>query len=207
MIPAAHHPHPPARLTGVPTADERIGVLFVGSDAAVRNSVRRLTDGEPDLAVEVVADGGQALAQAAARPVDVVVVDHDLGDGHGGLALACALGALDRPPRVLVYSACPDTALAVGAIIAGASGLLGKTALGDELCDAIRTVASGGLLFPPIPRDLIDSVIPRLHLAEQWVVESLEGPAGVVAGPSGRALPGLEPAVRYARAAARELRR
>jgi DNA-binding NarL/FixJ family response regulator len=50
----------------------------------------------------------------------------------------------------LLYSAFSDEALAVSAIVAGAEGLLPKSAIGDELCVAIRRLAGGERYLPTI---------------------------------------------------------
>jgi DNA-binding NarL/FixJ family response regulator len=94
--------------------------------------------------------------------IDVAVVDYHLRDGHDGLALVAHLTQLRPAPRTLVYSAFADSALAVAAIIAGADGLLGKHELGDELCDAIRRVASGRPHLPATAPAVVRALSARL---------------------------------------------
>ena len=94
--------------------------------------VRRLLAAEPDmLVVSEAADTTEAIH--GADGVDVAVVDYHLGD-RDGLWLTGFLRRLDPAPRVLIYSAFSDEALAVAAMIAGADGLLSKSAIGEELC-------------------------------------------------------------------------
>ena len=61
------------------------------------------------------------------RRCDVAIVDYHLGGAEDGLWLTTELKGIEPPPRVLVYSAFADGALAVNALIAGADGLLGST--------------------------------------------------------------------------------
>ncbi|MEJ7717392.1 MAG: hypothetical protein WKF31_05280 [Thermoleophilaceae bacterium] len=74
---------------------------------------------------------------------------------------------------MLIYSADADASLAVPATLAGADGLANKAAPADELLEAIRIVAKGTPLFPPISPDMIEGVASRLPWGEQMVFELL----------------------------------
>jgi DNA-binding NarL/FixJ family response regulator len=92
----------------------------------------------------------------------VLVLDYHLDGAHNGLWLAGCLATLRRAPSVLIYSAFADEALAVAAIVAGADGLLGKRALGGELCSVIRRLASGRRSLPSITRAVARAMGSRL---------------------------------------------
>jgi two-component system, NarL family, response regulator DevR len=170
-----------------------IHVLVVDDHPAVRRGVRQLLEEQPDLAVLGEAGSAMEAVGDLARWVDVAVVDYHLG-GRDGLWLARELRRGPRAPRVLVYSAFADHALTVAAIIAGADGLLSKQALGEELCAAIRRVASGRQHLPAVPGSLTGALRGRLARREQAVFDMLlHGlPAEATASRLGIAPPEIE---------------
>src|SRR5206468_2458242 len=85
------------------------------------------------------------------------------GEVHDGLWLTAHLKRREPSPRVLVYSAFADSALAVTAIIGGADGLLGKHERGQELCRAIRRLARGQHRLPAITPSVADVMRSRLE--------------------------------------------
>jgi DNA-binding NarL/FixJ family response regulator len=107
------------------------------------------------------ADAAKGLERATAVRPDVVVVDYRLGHGNG-LLLCQSLNQLAMPPRVLVYSAYDENELAVPALIAGASGVLSKDAPADAFLEAIRRVARGRTVFPPIGPERVHAAAARL---------------------------------------------
>lgn len=121
----------------------QIRVLLVDDHPAVRAGARMLIDDQPDMRVVAEASSVDEALGRLESPVDVAIVDYHLGDGRDGLSLTADLKRLRPPPRVLIYSAFADGALAVSAVIAGADGLLGKHELGQELCRAVRRLARG----------------------------------------------------------------
>jgi DNA-binding NarL/FixJ family response regulator len=137
-------------MTSIATKTGGIRVLVVDDHFAVRLGVRQLIDDQRDMRVVAQArDVEEALGKLGAR-IDVAIVDYHLGAGRDGLWLTAHLKRRPVAPRVLIYSAFADPALAVAALIAGADGLLGKHELGDELCEAIRRVARGRQYLPAI---------------------------------------------------------
>jgi DNA-binding NarL/FixJ family response regulator len=79
---------------------------------------------------------------------DVVLLDHTLVPE--GLSLCRSLSA-----RVILYSTDEDPALPVLARVAGACGVVDKTASPEVLFEAIRRVGRGGETLPPVtPRAL-----------------------------------------------------
>jgi DNA-binding NarL/FixJ family response regulator len=158
-------PRPIVRSASRANAPDPIRVLVVDDHAAVRLGVQRLLDDHPEFELTaVVSSGREAIAAFASDPVDVAVLDYQLGAGQDGLTLTSTLKALPAPPRVLIYSAYADAPLAMAAALAGADGLLSKAGLGDELCRAIRRVAGGQPVMPAIPEELILSLCSRMGL-------------------------------------------
>jgi DNA-binding NarL/FixJ family response regulator len=67
------------------------------------------------------------------------------------------------PPAVLLFSAYADAKLVVAARLAGADGIVSKSAPAPELYDAIRTVAGKGEVMPPVERQLLLDAAERLE--------------------------------------------
>ena len=66
----------------------------------------------------------------------------------------------------MLYSAYAEAALTIPARLAGADGLVSKSAPANELYDAIRRVARGERVLPPISRELLDDAGNRLSAEE-----------------------------------------
>lgn len=157
----------PRRSGGLP-----IHVLVVDDHPAVRLGISRLISEQPDLAmIAEAASAGEAIGEMS-RWADVAVVDYHLG-GRDGLWLTRQLRRAPRAPQVLIYSAFADHALAVAAIVAGAGGLLSKSALHEELCVAIRRLARGRRHFPAIPPTLQRALRARLWRGDQALFDHL----------------------------------
>ena len=121
----------------------RIRLLVVDDHRAVRLGLRQLLEDQPDFdVVGVVETADDALAVAESHPIDVAIVDYQLG-GRNGLWVSRKLKRLQEPPQVVIYSAYASGHLAASCVIAEADGLVSKGGLGSELCDAIRSVARG----------------------------------------------------------------
>jgi DNA-binding NarL/FixJ family response regulator len=149
-----------------------IHVLLVDDHPAVRHGIRHLIGDQPDLVL--VAEHGSASedAREVSRWADVAVIDYHLG-GRDGLWLTQQIKRRGSTPRVLIYSAFADEDLALAAIIAGADGLLPKTALGEELAIAIRRLFQGHQYLPAIPRSVSDAMRTRLEPADRPIFSML----------------------------------
>ena len=140
-------------------------LLVVDDHAAVRAGLCQLLDDEHDFeVVAAVANAEAAMSVAAPEPVDVAVVDYQLGS-RNGLWLSRKLKRLPSPPAVLIYSAYADGVLAAAAVVAEADGVVNKGKLGGELCEAIRAVARGHSRLRPLPQWLAEAV--RRHLGHE----------------------------------------
>ena len=130
-----------------------IRVLVVDDHRAVRQGLRAMLSLEPDLVcVGTAANAGEAheLWLAEERPpADVVIVDRHLPD-EDGLSLCLWLRTRSPAPAVVVYSAAADEALALPAVVAGASALVAKLADPSELCAAVRVAAAGERILPAV---------------------------------------------------------
>jgi len=135
---------------GASLQTHRMDLVIVDDHPAVRAGLRGLVDDEPGLTVVATAatarEGFEAIADL--KPA-VALVDLHLPDDDG-LSLCLRTRALEHPPRVIIYSAFADAALAVKAAIAGAEAVLPKTATPRALIAVLK-----GELRPPLePRAL-----------------------------------------------------
>jgi DNA-binding NarL/FixJ family response regulator len=134
-----------------------IRVAIVDDQALVRTGFRMVLESEPG--IEVVgeaADGHEAIALAADRDVDVLLMDVRM-PGLDGIAATRSIVTHDPTTRVIVLTTFDLDEYAFGALRAGASGFLLKDARPAELLEAIRTVHAGeATLSARVTRRMID---------------------------------------------------
>lgn len=119
----------------------RVSVLVVDDDVRFRGLAARMLAAEDMIVSGQVGTVAEAIAVAAARRPDAVLVDVALPDGDG-LALARQLAALPWRPRIVLTSSDPDATTHHDALDVGAVGFVAK----DELPDGSlkRMLAGGG---------------------------------------------------------------
>jgi DNA-binding NarL/FixJ family response regulator len=122
-----------------------IRVLVVDDHQIVRDGLRRILSAHADLEVAAeAADGDAALALVRARDFDAAVLDMSM-PGLSGIDLIRRL-RLEKPALpLLVLSMHGERQYAARAMKAGASGYLNKDSAAEQLVDALRKVAGGGL--------------------------------------------------------------
>ena len=138
-----------------------IRLLIVDDHPAMRAGLTAVLRAEPGIVLGTASseeDLGPALTRT--KP-DVILLDYHL-PGADGLKLCRRLKREVPAPGVLLYSAYADSAMVVPAILAGADGLLNKSAPAPELFDALRAVARGDRVLPPVPRELLESAGQRV---------------------------------------------
>ncbi len=139
-----------------------IRILIVDDHPAMRAGLTAVLRAEPGLvpldAATSVSDLWPTLKRT--RP-DVVVLDYHL-PGDDGLVLCRRIKRELPAPAVLLYSAYADAALTIPARLAGVDGLVSKAAPANELYDAIRRIARGERVLPPISRELLDDAGNRV---------------------------------------------
>ena len=128
---------------------ERIRVILADDHAVVRKGIREFLEVAGD--VEVVAeadDGAQALRLIEEHRPDVAVLDIRMPTMTG---VEAARQVKDRFPqvRVLILTAYDDDPYVFALLQAGADGYVLKTASGDELVRAVRTVHRGESALSP----------------------------------------------------------
>lgn len=150
-----------------------IRILIVDDHPAVRAGLVAVLRSEPGLVpVGAASDEqeGWRLVQRA-RP-DLVLLDLHLPGGNS-LALCRRIKAHDPRTRVLIYSAFAHDELAIAATLAGADGMLDKTAPMLELFDGIRRVARGEHLLAPITPERLQDARSRIPTPDWPIVAML----------------------------------
>jgi DNA-binding NarL/FixJ family response regulator len=126
-----------------------IRILIADDHPVVRDGLRGMVAGEPDLeVVGEAASGLEVLALAPRVRPDVALVDLRMPE-LDGVATIRALGQRHPEVRVLVLTTFDTERDVVSAIEAGATGYLLKDAPRGELFRAIRAAARGETVLAP----------------------------------------------------------
>ena len=126
---------------------ERILVLIVDDHALHRDGTRRILEHYSDIEVIGEAESGElALALINQLHPSVVLMDIRL-PGINGIETTRRIRERHPDVRVLVITAYEEDEYVRGALEAGASGYLSKTAPGRELVEAVRAVAAGATVL------------------------------------------------------------
>ena len=121
-----------------------IRVLVVDDHPVLRAGLEAVLRAEPGfVCVGTAGDGHELLAVLRRTRPDVVLLDWRLG-GEDGVALCRTLRAEPAPPEVVLYTAAADEELEAEARQAGAHAVVEKSAVIDDLFDALRLAVRGG---------------------------------------------------------------
>jgi DNA-binding NarL/FixJ family response regulator len=138
-------------------------IALLDDHPAVLAGMRRLIDSEPDLTVAAAASTAHELARelGGLRP-DVLVLDYDLARDDG-LARCRRIKSRPEPPAVIIYSAYAGPALTLAARAAQADGVVDKAEPVRTLLTALRRVALGEVVLPPVSRDVFEPAVAKLE--------------------------------------------
>ena len=142
----------------------QIRLLLLDDHALFRESLSRLIGSEPDF--EIRANAGTipgALDALQREPVDVVLLDFDLGTDHGNRFISLARAAGYRG-KILIVTAGMDEAESAIALKLGASGIFLKHDSPTALAQAIRVIANGGTW---LNQKLVQSIASSTSQSEQ----------------------------------------
>ena len=130
-----------------PSAPDIFRILIVDDHPLVRESLKKIIQREPDLAVcGEVADRDEALALAASTKPHLVICDLTLKSSHG-LELIKDLCHQQSDVQIIVLSMHDETLHAERVIRAGARGYISKQEVPKKILQAIRHVLSGQIYW------------------------------------------------------------
>lgn len=140
-----------------------IRMLVVDDHPALRAGLTAVLRAEPGIVVLGAAESDREVwpMLTKTRP-DVVLLDYHLPPSSDGLTVCRRIKRTMPPPGVLLYSAYADASLVIPALLAGADGMVNKSAPAAELYDAIRRVARGERVMPPLSRELLEAAHAKL---------------------------------------------
>ncbi|MDR2280645.1 MAG: response regulator transcription factor [Gordonia sp. (in: high G+C Gram-positive bacteria)] len=143
------------------SATGRVRVVLADDHAAVREGLRMVLEASGRITViGEAADGASAIRLAAELKPEVILMDVRMPGVDGLAATAAVTAATDA--RVLVLTTFGLDEYVVGALSAGASGFLLKTATGAELVDGTLRVAEGdAVLDAGVTRAVVDAMRTR----------------------------------------------
>lgn len=122
---------------------KRIRVLLLDDHILFREGLSRLLQSEPDFEIVGVCGTSVEVLEILSRvPVDVVLLDFDLGEDHGSQLISAARGG-GYTGKILMVTAGMSAAESSVALKLGASGIFLKHNPPEALVKAIRLVVSG----------------------------------------------------------------
>jgi DNA-binding NarL/FixJ family response regulator len=141
----------------------RTTVVLADDQTVVLEGVRLLLEARAHVKVVATASNSDdALEKVRATGPDVVVMEFSLPDA-GGVETTRAVREASPGTRVMILAQSTSTDSVAQALQAGASGYVAKSASGNELIEAVRTVASGGrYLSAEISLALSDAYVSAL---------------------------------------------
>lgn len=162
------------------SAPPPIRVLVADDHVVVRQGIRHVLEGDPDLTVIGEAENGSTtLAQAERARPDVVLLDLTM-PGASGLDVVRRLRTRLPDTKVLILSVHDDREYVLESVRAGAHGYLRKDSSPADIRQAIHAVHAGDSYFsPPVARHLTDAL-------QQAPRRSAPGPAADPGALTGR---------------------
>ncbi|HLH16682.1 MAG TPA: response regulator transcription factor [Bryobacteraceae bacterium] len=131
------------------TSGNRIRLLLLDDHVLFRESLSRLLASEPDFEIAAgVGTAAEALDVLRREPIDIVLLDFDLGEDHGNRFISEARAA-GFAGRVLMVTAGMNASESSIALQMGASGIFLKHNSPATLAKAIRQVAQGEMWVDP----------------------------------------------------------
>jgi len=123
-------------------AGEKIQALLVDDHAVFRESVARALDAGPEFAMTSCATIREAVQILTQTPIDIVLLDHDLGSERASQFLPAAR-QIGFTGRVLIVTAWISDTEARRLVRQGVSGIFLKESPLDVLAESMRAVAAG----------------------------------------------------------------
>lgn len=134
----------------------KLRIFLVDDHAALREGLKLLINTQPDMQVVGQSGNGRDVLQSINKsaPPDVVVMDISM-NGLNGAQTTERLKQLLPETKVLTLTRHSHQGYLRQMLQAGANGYVLKIAAADELINAIRTVAAGGIYLDPALADKV----------------------------------------------------
>ncbi len=139
--------------------------VFVADDHAVlRDGLKALVNAQPDMEIVGEAENGQAAREKAKELMpDILLMDISMPELNG--VAAAELIKQECPLiKIVVLTAYKDRGYLDRFMKLGASGYVLKFSAADELIEAIRLVAAGGIYLDPEMADRVADGYVQSHL-------------------------------------------
>jgi NarL family two-component system response regulator LiaR len=139
----------------------KIRVLLADDHPVLRGGMRSLLEQEED--IEVVAeagDGEEAIKCVSDLTPDVVLMDIVMPKLNG-IEATKQIKQVSPTTAVLILTAYDDDRYVIGLLQAGAAGYLLKSASGNQIIEAIRSVATGDSVLDPAATKRLLSCVAR----------------------------------------------
>jgi DNA-binding NarL/FixJ family response regulator len=128
---------------------QKLRILLADDHKIVRDGLRLIIDGQPNMqVVGEAANGQEALDVARTVKPDIVVMDLSMPELNG-LQATARLKAENPAVKVIALTAHEDEGYLAQLCKAGAAGFVLKRSAGEELLQAIGVVARGEVHFEP----------------------------------------------------------
>jgi DNA-binding NarL/FixJ family response regulator len=151
--------------------NQPVRVIVVQDHPLLASAIARILESEPDLSVCGIArSGGEAAPLAAHVKADVALLDFRLPDMSGPAAAGLILAAIPSA-AIVFHSAGESESDLLDAIDAGATAFLTKSAVADQIVEAVRGAARGE---PLIPVALFAKAIARQKRVSSEAAERLK---------------------------------
>jgi signal transduction histidine kinase len=157
-----HALNAPTQATRHTTRQQPIRVLIVDDNAGFRESLASLLDTEELTVVGQVGSGLEALELVVSASPDVVLMDVRM-PSMDGIEATHRLKALLPSVGVVALTGSGDQSMVRDMLVAGASGYVLKDSDGDQILEAVRQAATGGVVISPeVGPALIDELTDSL---------------------------------------------
>ena len=138
-------------------------IAIVDPQPAVRAGLAALLRSEPGLVPVATAGSAEEALETVARTApSLVLLEPLLGTGDG-LQLIRRITGAEQGPRVVAYTEVGDPALEIALRVAGADGLVDKTAPPEALFEALRIVARGRTSLPLVTPGQLRAAAARVE--------------------------------------------
>ncbi|TWP34210.1 response regulator [Leekyejoonella antrihumi] len=125
-------------------------VMVTDDHPVVRAGLRALLEASGLEVVAEASSGAEAVALISRMPVDVVLMDLQMGEGIDGVEATRLVLDRPSPPAVLILTTYDTDADILRAVEAGAAGYLLKDAPPESLVDAVHRAARGETVLAPL---------------------------------------------------------